>query len=128
MKCKCKTRSETWECSKAQAVRKTLGIKDIGNLVLLECNDVCRAKKEAEEFAKKEREEREREQKRLQEEEGRAASQANKKKKKKDIQASAIKEQELQHQKKMQNYVRISIGVALIAFFIGLVVYMANSY
>lgn len=52
VRCKCKTRAEVWPCSKAQVARKALGVKDKGYLTLLECDEACRAKKEAEEAAK----------------------------------------------------------------------------
>lgn len=129
VKCKCKTRSEVWECSKAQEARKALKVKDTGYLVLLECNEECRARKEADEIAKKEREDQEREQLRRQREEERAAGQLTKRTKKRGAKVTENALKEAKQQTGMSKYTKLSVGVALVIFFIALVIYVVtNTY
>lgn len=130
VRCKCKTRSETWECSRAQKARKALRVKDTGYLTLLECNEMCRKRREAEEAAKK-NEEAERERRRREEEEElRAAkeeSQRNRRRRK-EMKADAQRMAK-EPQNEMGMYTKIGIAVGLLGFFIALIVYMtSNSY
>lgn len=134
VRCRCRTRSETWECARAQEARKALGVKDTGYLALLECDEKCRERREAEELARKEKVERERRMLEEEEEEEMRAAKANanankqsKKKKKRETNVDELKGKE--SQKGMQKYAKVSIGVGLIVLFIALIVYVtSNSY